>query len=167
MATARSGGEAVFDGRSLAGWSVEHDAHSAAAADLALGTSGSEIRYRFGLADGPAVGQYTSLVLNLPVGASAYDGVRLAIRADRPMRVSLQARDITADRWQRSIYVDRTAQERTVDFADLQPVGVTHARSPARDALRSIMLVVDTTNTHPGTSGRISIRAAELTKSAP
>jgi hypothetical protein len=159
--------DAVFDGRSLTGWSLEHDARSIAAAEIAPGASGNEIRYRFGLADGPAVGQYASLALNLPVGAGSSDGVRFTVRADKPMRVSLQVRDTTADRWQRSIYVDRTAQERTVTFADLQPVGVTHVRSPERDAIRSLMFVVDTMNTRPGTSGQIWIRAAALVRSAP
>jgi hypothetical protein len=158
--------DAVFDGRSLNGWSVEHDARSQAAADIAPGASGNEMLYRFALAGGAAVGQYASLVLNLPLGASSYSGVRFTVRADRPMRVSLQVRDTTADRWQRSIYVDRTAGERTVTFADLQPVGVTHVRSPARDAMRSLMLVVDTTNTRPGTSGQIWIRAAALVRSS-
>jgi hypothetical protein len=167
VAIVRSDDDALFDGRSLTGWSVEHDAHSTAAADLAPGATGSDIRYSFGLAGGPAVGQYASLALNLPLGASEHDGVRFTVRADQPMRVSLQVRDTTADRWQRSIYVDRTSGERTVAFADLQPVGVTHVRSPARDAMRSLMFVVDTTNTRPGTSGRIWIKAAALVRSAP
>jgi hypothetical protein len=160
-------GDAVFDGRSMTGWGVEHDARSIAAADVAPGASGNEILYRFGLAGGPAAGQYASLVLSLPLGAGMHDGVRISVRADRPMRVSLQVRDTTADRWQRSIYVDRTAQERTVTFADLRPVSVTHVQRPARDAMRSVMFVVDTTNTRPGTSGQIWIKAAALVRSAP
>jgi hypothetical protein len=87
----------------------------------------------------------------------------VTIRAERPMRISVQVRDTTNDRWQRSIYVDDTAQERTVVFDDVTPVGVTHAPVPAPDAIRNVMFVVDTTNTRPGTSGRVWIRRASLT----
>jgi hypothetical protein len=144
------------------GWALEHDRTSAAAVDLAQIDGSPELRYRFGLADGPPSGQYTSLVYATPNGVAGFDRLSFTIRADRPMRVSVQVRDPTADRWQRSVFVDRSARGRTVRFDDLRPVGVTHAPQPQPSDYRSLMFVVDTTNTKPGTSGRIWLKEVRL-----
>ena len=151
-ATSRS----LLPERSTNGWRLEHDRVSVAAVDT-TNSATPELRYRFGLADGPAVGQFTSLVYDLPSGAESFSRLRFTIRAESPMRVSVQIRDTTADRWQRSIYVDTTPQERIVEFADVTPVGTTHAPKPAPADFRAILFVVDTTNTKPGASGRVWI----------
>jgi hypothetical protein len=152
----------MFDGRTASGWSVEHDAQSLSAVDVATLSTGSELRFRFGLADGPAVGQYASLVLTLPAGAEAFDGIRFKIRAEKPMRLSVQARVLNADRWQRSIYVTPSSEEQTVRFDDVRPVG-GHDRTPVKPAdLRSVMFVVDTLNTRTGTSGRVWVKDVAL-----
>lgn len=157
---------AMFDGRSAAGWTVEHDAQSLAAVDVATTSDGSELRFRFGLADGPAVGQYASLVLTLPAGVEAFDGIRFRIRTEKPMRLSVQVRVLNADRWQRSVYVTSSPDEQTVRFDDVRPVG-GHDRTPVRVAdLRSIMLVVDTLNTRTGTSGRVWVKDVALVRLA-
>ena len=84
------------------------------------------------------------------------------------MRISVQLRagddqgEAARERWRRTVYVDASAQERTVDFDDLRPVGETHAVQPVLDGIRSILFVVDATNTKPGDSGRIWIRKAAL-----
>jgi len=83
------------------------------------------------------------------------------------MRISVQVRDTTADRWQRSVYIDASMQERSVAFDDFRPVGTTHAARPAPEAIRNVMFVVETTNTRPGTSGRIWLRSVALATSAP
>jgi predicted metal-dependent phosphoesterase TrpH len=159
----RTVAQGIFDGNGAAGgWRIEHDANSVGAVDIAGAGGAAELRYRFGLAGGPAIGQFTSLAYDLPSGAGDANAVSFTIRAERAMRVSLQLRDSAADRWQRSIYVDASARERTVTLDDFLPVGVTRVARPARDTLRAIMFVVDTTNTRPGTSGRIWIRNAAL-----
>jgi hypothetical protein len=152
----------IFDGASLDGWTVEHDNQSVAAVDIVGEDAGVELRYRYGLADRPAAGQYTSLVRNVPAGVQAFDRLSFTARAERPMRLSLQIRDTTADRWQRSLYVDTTSRDRTVMFSDVRPVGVTHAARPMSTDFRSILFVVDTTNTKPGSSGRIWISNVRL-----
>ena len=68
----------------------------------------------------------------------------------------------SGERWQRTIYVDTSHQERTIYFDDLTPVGQTHTPLPVVAAVRSVLLVVDATNAKPGDSGRIWIRRAEL-----
>ena len=82
------------------------------------------------------------------------------------MRVSVQLRsgDRESDRWARSVYVDASDQERTVYFDDMMPVGQTRTFKPVLDAIRSLLFVVDTTNTKPGASGRIWMKSAALKK---
>ena len=52
------------------------------------------------------------------------------------MRISLQLRmgddqgEASRERWQRSVYVDTSDQERTIYFDDLTPVGETHTLRP-------------------------------------
>ena len=52
---------------------------------------------------------------------AAYDRVTFQARAERPMRISVQLRALASDgrprrRWQRSVYLDATEQDRTVLF---------------------------------------------------
>ena len=158
--------QVIFDGRSVAGWRVEYDPTSLAAVDPAPRVGGTELRFRFGLAGGPLVGQVAALVLDRPLGVAASDRVAFTMRAEQPMRVSVQLRtgDRESDRWARSVYVDSSDQEHTVYFDDMMPVGQTRTFKPALAAVRSLLFVVDTTNTKPGASGRIWIKSAALNK---
>jgi hypothetical protein len=146
-----------LDGPNARQWGVEHDPQSVDAFEVVAGPGGPELRFRFGLAPGPSIGQYVSLVLTLPGGVQAYDAIRFTIRGERPMRIALQIRDTTADRWQRSVYLEAGPHERSVAFDDFVPVGSTHAPKAAKADIRFVMFVVETTNTKPGTSGTIWI----------
>jgi hypothetical protein len=66
------------------------------------------------------------------------------------------------ERWQRSVYVETSDQERTIDFDDLTPVGETGTPGPPLAGIRAILVVVDGTNTKPGASGRLWIKKAAL-----
>ena len=156
----------IFDGTTVAAWRTEHDTLSAAAVELAGGMAGQELRFRFGLAGGSAVGQFSALVFDVPADGVMADRVTFRGRAERPMRISVQLRggDGVVDRWQRSVFLDSFDQERTVYFDDCLPVGVTKTERAPRSSIRSIMFVVDTTNSKPGTSGRIWIKRAALQK---
>jgi hypothetical protein len=158
--------QVIFDGRSVAGWRVEYDPTSLAAVDPAPKVGGTELRFRFGLAGGPLVGQVAALVLDRALGVAASDRVAFTMRAEQPMRVSVQLRtgDPESDRWARSVYVDSSDQEHTVYFDDMMPVGQTRTFKPALAEVRSLLFVVDTTNTKPGASGRIWITSAALKK---
>lgn len=158
--------QVIFDGRSVAGWRVESDPTSLAAVDPAPTLGGAELRFRFGLAGGSLVGQVAALVLDRPLGVAASDRVAFTMRAEQPMRVSVQLRtgDRESDRWARSVYVDSSDQEYTVYFDDMMPVGQTRTFEPPLAAVRSLLFVVDTTNTKPGASGRIWLRSAALKK---
>lgn len=156
----------IFDGSSVAVWRAEHDALSAGAVELAGSVSGSELRFRFGLAGGDPVGQFSALVHDIPANAFVADRVTFTARAERPMRISVQLRggEGVVDRWQRSVYVDAVDREHTVYFDDCRPVGVTRTPRAPLPSIRSLMFVVDTTNSKPGASGRLWIKKAVLGK---
>jgi hypothetical protein len=52
-----------------------------------------------------------------------------------------------------------------VFFDEFEPLGVTSSPSPPLDTITSVLLVVDTLNTRPGTSGRVQL--AELSLGQP
>jgi hypothetical protein len=153
----------ILDAPDAPAWRVEHDPLSVGTVDPTAKTPG-DWRFRFGLAGGAAVGQYAAFVHDLQPGAPSGDRIALTIRAERPMRVSVQLRGGrgVVDRWQKSVYVDPTDQARIVRFADCLPVGSTHTPTAPIADLTSIMIVVDTTNTKPGTAGRIWVKDAAL-----
>ena len=132
---------------------------------------GAELRFRYGLAGGDSPGRVAALVFDTPRGTAPNDRLTFTIRAERPMRISVQLRmgddqgEASRERWQRSVYVDTADQERTIYFDDLMPVGETHTSRPVFPAIRSMLFVVDTTNTKPGDSGRIWIKARSCSDS--
>lgn len=158
--------QSLFDGRTTAGWSWEADAVSQASVDVAPLVAGARVRLRYGLSGGAKMGQYAAAAVDTPRGVDGADAVRFLVRAERPMRISLQVRaevpGSAPERWQRSVYFDASEAERIVRFDDMHPVGVTHSATPPKGGIRSIMFVVDTTNSLPGSSGRLWLGAVRL-----
>jgi hypothetical protein len=154
---------ALFDGRTLTGWKVEQDATSVGAVDVAeTGTTRQPaLRWRFGLSGGMPSSQFAALIADLPNGTASGDRVTFTARAERPMRISVQLR-AGNDRWQRSIYLDIFNRQHTVLFGDLRRAGAAATDRPPLADVRSLMFVVDATNTKPGTSGRIWITQPAL-----
>jgi len=148
-------------------WRVEQDATSLAAVDLVAaanavnGTIGSQARLRFGLSTGAPAGQYAALVVDLMNGLALSDRLTFAVRAEQPMRISVQLRS-DRGRWLRSVYVDTVDQERTVYFDDVRSVAGAGSDRPPRAEIRSILFVVDAVNTKPGTSGRVWVTEPRL-----
>ena len=70
----------------------------------------------------------------------------LRMRADRPMRVSVQLRTgadgTREERWQRSVYVDDTERDISVAFGEMKPVGATRSEQPPLGDAPSLVLVV-------------------------
>jgi len=152
----------LFDG-SVTGWRVEEDPTSLGAVDVAATgiTMVPALRWRFGLSSAAAAAQYVALIVDLPQGVASSDRFAFTIRAEHPMRVSVQLRT-ARDRWQRSVYVEAFNREKTIRFDDFQPAGPTAAEKPPLPDVRSLLFVVDTTNTKPGASGRIWITGPVL-----
>ena len=156
----------VFDGKSGAGWRVEHDENSRAAVEAAAIGDSAVLRFRYALAGGAAAGQFVCLAYDTPNGAAPDDRLAFTVRAEHPMRISIQLRvpgsgPDGGERWQRSVYVDTLDRERTVSFDDLTPIGSARPR-PALADVRSVLFVIDTTNAKPGASGRFWIKRALL-----
>jgi hypothetical protein len=133
-------------------WGVERDARSLAELERAA----DGIGLRFTLADVPGGAPFAALdaTTTIPPGST---GLAFRGSADRPMRLSVQVRVVTAGegkRWQRSIYLDQTIRDFVMPFTDMTPAGVL-ASGPADVAnVRTILFVADTVNTARGSSGR-------------
>lgn len=148
----------------LDGWHAEHDGASVSAVDLTGPASQREHLFRFGLAAGPRTGVVAALSVDTPAGLAGYTRLAFTARTDKPMRVSVQVRTDGAvpERWQRTVYLDRFDEDRTIFFDDMTPVGETDTVAPPLSRIRSVLFVVDATNTKPGTSGQIWVRNAAL-----
>ncbi len=136
-------------------WHAEKD--DASAADVAqTDYPTGPVQFSFRLGGGERAGQYAAL--GVSVGTALAEKVRLSFggRASQPMRVSVQARHPgTGARWRRSVYLDATPRDVTVAFEDMIPVAASGTFDPA--ATDTILFVVDTMNTAPGTSGTFTI----------
>src|SRR5205814_5782968 len=132
----------LFDGHSTGGWSKESDAVSLSVIEAVQMVPAIELRLRYGLSGGSAVGQYSGAAVEIPHGVREYDRVAFTIRGEHPMRLSIQVRaevlNAPPERWQRSIYIDGTDSERSVMFGDMRPVGVTHTDRAVPENVRAI-----------------------------
>ncbi len=137
-------------------------------ADVRFAQVGGEPRLTFTvrLGQGTPSNQAAALVFDTPSGIGGLNRVRLEARAQHRMRVSIQLRSgagsTPGDRWIRSIYLDEAWRTYTIPFTDMTPAGDTRAATPTLDSIRSVMLVVDLTNTKPGFAGTVTLRAADL-----
>jgi hypothetical protein len=156
----------LFDGKSAAGWRVEQDATSVAAMELVQMFGGPELRFRFGLSGQISPPPFAALAFDTPGGIAPNDRLAFTIRAERPMRISVQLRapleSGEAERWQRSVYVSPTSEERVVFFEELFPAGATGTFKPPLNLIRSVLFVVDPVNTKRESSGRIWIKQVVL-----
>jgi hypothetical protein len=74
------------------------------------------------------------------------------------MRISVQLRVPTpgpGERWHRSVYIDPDVRELSVFYDDAMPRGQTSTRRPVLSKVDSVLFVVDSVNTEPGTSGQV------------
>lgn len=114
------------------------------------------VEFTYRLADGERRGQYTAL--GISVGNALTDRTRIRFRAQasQPMRISVQARrPRSGERWQRSIYLDTESRDVGVPFTDMRPIDSGGRFDPS--LVDTILFVVDTVNTMPGTGGHFSI----------
>ena len=114
------------------------------------------VQFTFRLANGDRTGQYAAL--GIGVGKALTERTHVAFRAhaSRPMRVSVQARHPQSGaRWQRSIYLEPEPRDVIVRFAEMTPVESGGTFDPA--LADTLLFVVDTTNTSPGTAGSFTL----------
>jgi hypothetical protein len=153
----------IFDGTTN-GWRVERDPASQATIETGRNAAGPELQLRYALANEPSAGPFVALINDRPTALATNDRLAFTIRADHPMRISVQLRagEPSGERWQRSVYIDAVDQDRTVYFDDLTPVGVTQTWRPTFSNIHDLLFVIDTTNSKPGSSGRLWIKSAAL-----
>jgi hypothetical protein len=123
------------------------------------------IAWAFALAPGPAAGQFAAL--RVPVaGLAAFDRVRFQVTAAAPMRVWVQLRAPVGntERWGATFYADDVPRLVDVAFAKFNAIGQTSSRLAPLDRVDSLLWVVDTLNTLPGTKGRLTISEVAIVK---
>ena len=139
------------------GWRVGTTARSKGAIDVVRNLSGTELLLRWAIGGTIAESPYAEFAMPAGRALSKYDRLMFTARADRPMRLSVQFRTDTSDRWRRSVYLDDQERQAVVFFDDVRPVGVTSRRRLDLSAVRDLLFVVDTVNTRPGTAGQFWI----------
>jgi len=151
-------------------WRVENDATSSGQLEMASSETGPELTVRYRLGQDPARPPHVALIwgTNVPPGIPGYDRLEVTARADRPMRVIVELRvaDLVASprRWRRSLYLDRFDATRTLFFDEFTPAPGTPDAHPTLADVNAVQFFVETTNTKPGTEGKIWIKSAALQK---
>ena len=137
-------------------WRIER--RSDVAATLAEDSSG----FRLAFTLGNDMETYVAAALSLEPGALAEaTAIRFETEATLPMRVSLQLRhshrELGEMRWRRSFHTDPQRRTVRIRIDDLAPVSPDLPAGPDPTAPGSLLVVVDTVNTRPGTSGELLI----------
>lgn len=147
----------LYDDGDARGWRVEKSERSKAELDVVRNLEGTELLLRWALGGTLSESPYAALAMPATQTLAAYDRLVFTARADRPMRMSVQFRVESGDRWRRSVYLDEKARQISVFLADVRPAGATtQARLPL-NAVRDVLFVVDTVNARPGAAGQVWI----------
>ena len=141
-------------------WTAEaSDGSTSALRSTALEDGTPALEWQFGLAAGARGSQYAAIRFPLANGLGAHDRLQLRGRSDRPRRLWAQLRTSGAaggQRWGRTFYVDSDLEQIELRFEDFRPFDAASAARPPLDQIDSVLLVVDTVNTVPGSAGRIA-----------
>lgn len=160
------------DDASAETWQVEHDQHSRAAVNATESIDGSELALRYALSSEEEDSPFAALAQNDLDTLAHYDRIRFSVRGDRPHRVSVQLRASDSNlkelpRWQRSIYVGEENREVVVRFKDMKPIGKTPSSPVDLNTVNALLVVVDTVNTAPGSSGVVWLKEVQLEGPTP
>ena len=134
-------------------WVIEKEPSSAATVRL----EHDAVRLEYRLGGGVPAGQYVALASGSS-GAEAIERIEFTATSPRPLRISLQVRSPTGQRWRRSVYVDQQPRLISVALAELDPVDRRSSMRPIAARVQSILLVIDTVNARPGDSGEVLFR---------
>ena len=155
----------LFTGHEPDRWTLEKDPASVASTDVGYGPWGSQVlQLTYDLAGGTPRGQYAAAVTPLdPQGFPAWDRVRFRAGASPQTRISVQVRDDrTGRRWKRSVVVGAEPREIVVRLDEMSFAEPRLGGRPPRGKLGSLLFVIDTTHTRPGTSGRVWIDDVQI-----
>lgn len=150
----------------LGDWTVEHSERSVGAVDVVRQEGEEAVLFRYALGGVESSGPFVAAAL--PVhGMGAADGIGLRCKAERAMRVSVEVRLETPggdERWRRSIYLDGMTRHVQIPLSAMRRVGEPSSEELNPNSVRSILVVVDGTNTPSGRSGQIWIEGASLVR---
>ena len=156
-------------------WRVEHAANAEArlepaGAPPAAADAAPPVRLAYTLAPGARASQYAALVTS-DVGALSWAAwLRLRLSADRPMRVSIQLREPlggqAARRWYRSLVIGPEVSTHVVPMTGFLPIDDASGPPPVT-RVRSVLVVVDTTNTPPGQAGTVTVHEIRAERREP
>jgi len=141
-------------------WGIEKNRESQGVLDFVKDpTPGTRLLLRYALSGSTAVAEHAWVGLGMlsGPGLARYDRLMFTGRADQPMRLWVQLwRPIPTGNqyWRRSVYLDPTDREIVVRFDDMLPVDEASATPPLSD-VKSIMFVIDETNTPLGRGGKV------------
>ncbi len=111
------------------------------------------------LGDGVPAGQYAAIAVAVPKNFfRGADRLSFTTRSAAPMRISVQLRTSgSGARWQRSVAVSPSPREVSVAVRELTPIEAPPGTRLDLTAVDTILIVVDTVNTAPGSSGEVWI----------
>ena len=117
------------------------------------------LAWTFELSPGTPSGQFAAIAIPTSGVLTEFDRVRLAVTSPAPMRawVQLRAPIDGLDRWGMTFYADAESRVVELPLRAFRPIGRTSSERPPLDRITSLLLVVDTLNTRPGTSGSLLI----------
>ena len=147
----------LYEDGDAKGWRIETSPLSKAALNVVRTVTGKEVLLRWAIGGTLSESPYSAVAVPAGQILAAYDRVMFVARADRPMRLSVQFRSASGDRWRRSIYLDGQARQYTVFFDDLRPVGESAQARVQLTAVADLLFVVDTVNAKPGMAGQFWI----------
>ena len=150
------------DRMAIGEWTSEVSPGSTSELENAVSADGSPTLEWTASLGGPEAGQYAAVSFRVPNGLAGRDRVQLQARASRPMRIWVQLRASSlggGDRWGHSVYLDpQTGSEvKELFIDDFVPLGPTTTDSLPLESVDALLLVADTVNSKPGTSGTIEI----------
>lgn len=147
-------------------WAVEHGPSSGGSIDR---DADQTLRFKFHVGTERPGLEFSALAASMGDPSESFDRIEFVGSASAPMRVLVQFRlpgGVDGERWSRSVYLDPTPRAITVRMTEVTPVGFTPVptRRPVVARVRSILFVLDTLNTAPGTGGEVILKDVRLAR---
>jgi hypothetical protein len=137
-------------------WTAEASTGSSSAlAAVTLPGAIPAIEWQYSLAAGSRGSQFAAMRFPITSGLAAHDRLQLRARSDRPQRVWAQLRTASGERWGLTFFVGHDLEQRELRFEDFHPFAGAAARPPL-ERIDSLLLVIDTLNSAPGSAGRVA-----------
>ena len=118
------------------------------------------LAWQFALAGGARGDQFSAMRFPVERDFARHDRLQLRAQSDAPRRLWAQLRASGSgdgERWGRTFYLDSTHSAVELVFDQVRPLGPVSSQRPPLDRIDSLLLVVDTLNNEPGSSGTIQI----------